>query len=251
MDIQSDMLKQDFKIESRLSPYIFFMKKLILSLSILVLTLVSCSNEETQLTESNISTNSFNLKSSSGNAKIDALYDQMINSPEYLAEKTARESFYKKINFTGTVDDARSDEKLLNWIGNNLSSTGFSSLTEAENELGNLKNLSGETIRANWSFYQEVGTQLNPGQTIYLLEQPEPVSAQDDCGCKKQLISDLTDAADVYINDMNAVDYGGDYYEAISTIYQARDCFTLLCQQARQNYSDCIYRCNNSDGGSK
>lgn len=219
------------------------MKKLILSLSILALTLVSCSNEETQLTESNISTNSFNLKSSSGNATLDALYDQMIKSPEYLAQETAMEAFSKKLNFTGVPDDLRSDEKLLIWVENNLSNTGFSSLNDAENELTNLNKLLGESVNANWSFYKELNSQLNPGQLIIRLEQPEPITTLDDCGCKAQLDSDLADASEVYESDMSVAGVD-DIYETLSNVIQAKKCYSLSCKTANQNYDNCIKNCN-------
>lgn len=64
-----------------------------------------------------------------------------MNSQEFFNAENAHNAFFSKLNYTGDYEEIRKPGKLLLWLENNITITGFANISEAKGELNNLINL--------------------------------------------------------------------------------------------------------------
>ena len=62
------------------------------------------------------------------------MYLEYINSESYLEEQVAIKNFVSKMNYVGDFTDIGTESEIHLWIANNLSSTAFLNVTEADVE---------------------------------------------------------------------------------------------------------------------
>jgi hypothetical protein len=152
------------------------MKKILFTVSTILFVLISCSDNEQE-------TDSTNTHSSSRvipEADLRVLYENMVNSTDYKNLDLAEEQYWNKMSYTGDGSDLENGG--LGWIAANLSHTGFTTLSEAENEYENILTLTGIVAASNTEFFAAFGDEGNH-HTLTLIMNPPPTTTEDPCGC--------------------------------------------------------------------
>lgn len=127
------------------------------------------------------------------------LYVTMINSQSYLNYGRARAAFDAKMGNAIPQSELATEDLMLRWIANNISKTGFTSYTGAENEHKNVLALNSISLQVNKNFYDYlVGTAS--GSLIPILQeiQTPPVSAFSCKPCERAHINCTNAAMSAY-----------------------------------------------------
>jgi hypothetical protein len=229
------------------------MKKILfLFVASFALAFTSCTSDSDHgsAETSSVDSSKFQLKSSSGNAKLDSLYNVMVNSSDYISLQSQRENFIDKINFTGKTSDINTKPKLLSWINTNISITDFTNYTEAETELEQLSSASKTVMMNNLEFYKELQKEPSPATSLLLLTDPEYVTT-DACGCGSTYSSALAsigaDQAQSFENLVGSTDFSD--LDSIDNFMAEADemsnCYTASMSEAFDDYRVCLHNCNN------
>ncbi|WCM40878.1 hypothetical protein MG290_07790 [Flavobacterium sp. CBA20B-1] len=111
---------------------------------------VACSSDSAEsvneLTQTNeVTTNQTMSVTSEDEPTIDDDIDQMfydyVNSQEFFNAENAHISFFSKLNYTGNYNNIKKVSTLILWVENNLATTNFVTVSEAEAELTSLISL--------------------------------------------------------------------------------------------------------------
>nr|WP_322625990.1 hypothetical protein [uncultured Flavobacterium sp.] len=170
------------------------MKK-IFTVIALSLLLFACTNEsEVATKEATVNKSMF---AKEGEIDLDQLYDDMIKSEAYVVYESLQKDFIAKINFTGDVSKIDTNEKLLNWISDNLSQTSFKNIEEAEDQSENLKLAFDKVYFANEKLFIGSATSVDPKKDLTRfvpIRFPyNPTTLGDDpCGCKLDFNNGMT-----------------------------------------------------------
>jgi len=205
----------------------------------------SCSGDQDVVSDNAINNASHSSAKSSGNSKLDGLYNKMVNSASYIALKAAQKDFAEKVNFSGDIADVDTEKELMSWISFNISSTNFADYSEAEIQRQAIKESSLLIFNENYGFWNELSLSPNPGQAIFDLFEPVYSTNSDPCGCYDdwQYVSAL-----IFFNWANGV---ADAEENLSSGQLAGaldelDCTKSLSDSANYgNYNDCLHDCAN------
>lgn len=224
------------------------MKKLLLLL-LGVSLLTSCSNDEESTifndspTNTNVLTQERVTKSAAVDPVLKGLYIDMINSPSYKAFDDAVKAFGDKLGDDIPDSEMEDESKMLNWISNNLTLTGFSSYQVAVQDWDNVVGLSSIAIDANYSFHEYLAGTTS-GELLKVIElvepQPQPTNCEECYAqfqiCSKSAHSKYTNAVELaayalkkgYISDHG-------YGEACAAASLARNKAIRKCHQAMDN----------------
>lgn len=169
------------------------MKK-ILTVVALSLLLFSCSNESEVAKEVSINKSTF---AKEGDADLDKLYDNMIKSEAYVVYESLQKDFLNKVNFTGDVSDVDTNEKLLDWINDNLSQTSFKNIEEAKGQSGDLKLAFYKVYQANEKLFIGSATSVDPKKDLTrfvpIRFPDDSITANGDpCGCGAAFTAAMT-----------------------------------------------------------
>lgn len=108
----------------------------ILGASLLTAGLYSCSNDEmNNLHQEDVKTENSVVVSKPlppVENEIDEMFYEYVTSYIFIEVRTLLTDFNEDLNFEGFSDEINTSEKLFIWINNNLSTTNFSSVAEAE-----------------------------------------------------------------------------------------------------------------------
>ncbi|AXG74013.1 hypothetical protein DVK85_07050 [Flavobacterium arcticum] len=153
------------------------MKKLLLSL-FGIFVLASCSNdteESVTFNEASVEANSsMMLKSASADPVLKQLYIDRVNSQSYIDFDNAIVAFNDKLGTTIPDSEMDSSNKMLGWVQNNITQTGFLNYQEAEDKWDNVETLSAIELNANYNFHDYLaGT--TPGTLLIVIEEVRPV----------------------------------------------------------------------------
>lgn len=160
------------------------MKKLLLFAAILIMA--SCSNEMSQTVETN-ENSSLNLQYREGETdEIELLYNEMINSENYILAERMRNDFIDKMKFTGDISLINSEESLLGWINENVTNTDFINFEVAREQFRNIEFLSHRVLLENERFFESI--KLQPGRFLILIGTPNPPQTVNCSECKSGLL---------------------------------------------------------------
>lgn len=102
--------------------------------------MVSCSNdsETTNTTENqNVTTMASRPLPTVENAT-DEMFRQYVTSDIFIEVHNLTREFVEDMNYQGSVDDVRGTDQMLSWIAANLSTTNFSSVSEAQSRYNHI-----------------------------------------------------------------------------------------------------------------
>jgi hypothetical protein len=178
------------------------MKKL-LFLATGILLFISCSNDTEQIkisdseaVEINSLSSEMTLKSDPVDPVLKQLYIDMINSQSYIDFNNAIVAFDDKLGDNIPDSELSSSNKILNWVQNNITQTGFQNYQEAVDKWDDVEALSAIAIEANYTFHEYLaGTR--PGSLFTVIEEVNPVTS--DCPeCYQQFLSCSNTAHNTY-----------------------------------------------------
>ncbi|KAF2518335.1 hypothetical protein E0W68_09955 [Flavobacterium salilacus subsp. salilacus] len=165
------------------------MKKLFLFLLGIVF-LTSCSSdtqESIKYDDTSIVTNSMTQDQLMPKSTIDPvlkqLYVEMINSQSYIDYDNSRVAFYEKLGDNIPDSEMDSENKMLTWIQNNITQTGFQNYQEAVDKHEDVVALGIAAIEANLTFHEYLAGAA-PGALIPILDELQPVPTRCS-GCVK------------------------------------------------------------------
>lgn len=162
---------------------------------------MSCSNENDEaITDENNVNFSEDTILSARTGTLAALYDDMVASQSYIDFKVAAHEFIAKMNYSGRLEDIDTDQKKLNWIEDNLSTTQFTDLAEAEDELAEVNRLSLIAVDSNRDFYDalEGETPRNIKGAISVTEPPSSTNNHCTEVCIPQFKATMDDLTSQY-----------------------------------------------------
>ena len=160
------------------------MKKIFLFL-LGITFLTSCSSDtqesvtydDTSIVTNSVSQEQLMLKSASVDPVLKQLYIDMINSPSYINYDTARVAFYEKLGSTIPDSEMDADNKMLAWIQNNITQTGFQNYQEAVDKHDDVVALGIAAIKDNLTFHEYLAGTA-PGALTPILDELEPVPTE-------------------------------------------------------------------------
>lgn len=197
--------------------------------------LTSCSNDTGGTTmpdnESGVVTDEateFALKSTGINPVLKQLYIDKLNSQSYHNYDTARAAFYNTLGANIPDSELGSSDKMLRWVQNNLTQTGFQSYQEASDKYDDLKTLGVAAIQDNLTFHQYLAS-VSPVELVPILN--ESIVVPTDCSaCVTGFMNCINIAHEEYSNTAasSASQFVGggmqaqgfeDYHEEITLAY--------------------------------
>ena len=169
--------------------------------------LVSCSNDE-QITFNDSPSGAVSsiqkepvLKSATIDTVLKGLYITMINSRSYKDFASARSVFYNKFSTNIPDSELVSADKMLIWISNNISKTGFQNYQEAVDEHENVIALGIAAIQSNYAFHEHLAGAA-PGALGPILDEQAYVPNASCKECIKAYNNCVSIANSAYGNAM-------------------------------------------------
>lgn len=207
-----------------------------------IAVLAACSNEES--TSFNSGGDGFKQKNTD---VLLNLYTKMTISESYIKEQAALNQFIVDMNFTGSLSDIQGDteDDMLLWISNNLSTTSFSTYTDAVNAWNNVLALGMVTYQENQLFYNEVIA--NPGHYKDIIPDVDyPVTSKLCPTCKKAFKACTSAANDDYANTTevifdNASNGTLTGNQAVKGLKKANAKLKLTLKSCQDTYLACCY----------
>lgn len=144
--------------------------------------LTSCSNDTQEPTVQNTSVIANSADQDELNLKgtidpvLKQLYIDMISSQSYIDYDNARSAFYEKLGGNIPVSEMDAGNKMLAWIQNNLTQTGFLSYQEALDKHEDVVALGIEAIEANLTFHEHLAGAATDA-LVPILDELEPLPA--------------------------------------------------------------------------
>jgi hypothetical protein len=166
-----------------------------------IAVLAACSNEES----TSFNSGGDGVKQKNTDVLLN-LYTKMIISQSYINEQAALNLFIVKMNFNGNLSDIQGDteDDMLLWISNNLSTTSFTTYAEAVNAWENVVALGMVTYQENQLFYNEIIA--NPGHYIDVIPVVDPPVTSKSCpSCKKDFLTCTNAANKAYANGTEVI----------------------------------------------
>lgn len=208
----------------------------------------ACSNEESTDFNAN-SRVGFQLKS--GVSNLDSLYTVMKTSKRYIALQSLRQDFSQKVNFTGDISFLKTENDFLNWISNNLSSTGFADYNEALTDWNKLNLETGYVIQENIEFYYALANEPKDSPVFYniLINDLPKVEAYASCTCWGDYQNNINDVISQYLAANTAISKqlsAGNVspFDAGVDSNTINNALSESLQAANDIYNNCIEDCN-------
>ncbi len=155
------------------------MKKLLLSLLGIAL-LMSCSNDTQESVTYDDTSNHMMLKSTSVDPVLKQLYIDMINSQSYIDYDNSIVAFNDKLGTTIPDSEMDAGNKMLSWIQNNITQTGFQNYQEAVDKWDDVETLSTIAFDTNYTFFDYLAGTA-PGTLLVVIGEVEttPLSCEE------------------------------------------------------------------------
>ncbi|KAF2518334.1 hypothetical protein E0W68_09950 [Flavobacterium salilacus subsp. salilacus] len=223
------------------------MKKLFLFL-LGITFLISCSNDTQETTtfndtsaDVNSTTSTPMLKSASADPVLKQLYIDMINSQSYIAFNNAVITFNDKLGDQIPDSEMSSSSKMLGWVQNNITQTGFLNYQEAVDKWDDVEALSTIAFDTNYTFFDYLAGTA-PGTLLLVIEEVEPTPLScEECqaqfnSCSKVAHSAYTAAVEKACDQRKLGNISkSDLYKACTEAGLARDKALRKCHEGRKD----------------
>lgn len=211
----------------------------------LSLSVSSCSNDLDNSPKEDSSVIDFQLKS--GN-DLKTLYDAMVASQDYIEYEIAVKDFSAKMRFDGQSSDIDTEAKLLSWISTNISDTGFTNFTEAQDKWDDIVARGEILVDDNESLFLEIGNNT-AGDFQAILPEPGVEPAANPCqeACASAFNSTMASVMSEFTSAVQAASdaftlHGNGHALAVSFGLAITD-FRNCSEEAAVDYVDCIIPC--------
>ncbi|WP_277632444.1 hypothetical protein [Avrilella dinanensis] len=142
--------------------------------SALSFTLWSCSSDEnikasenTEETNQNIMSVTSNSNNPSIENEIDQMFYEYVNSDIYIEVRGLLYDFNDDLNYDGNIEDINTESKLFDWIENNIRTTKFESVSDAQNKWEHLgQKLKVEISTFNLIYQYIVSTPISEVEVV-------------------------------------------------------------------------------------
>lgn len=169
----------------------------------------------------------------------------MLESQSYISAEEELQSFVAKMNFDGDTSDIDTESKMLSWIDANLSSTRFTSLSEAESHWEEVKALGHISFQENIELYEGMDGRTRELKDLIIRHDPIVPQPVTNSTCNDTLLECTSNAT---ISFLTSINEAWDSYEngntsagaASDSIRIARQVFSLSVGICADLYVDCV-----------
>jgi len=178
---------------------------------------------------------------------LEELYLTMINSESYITAEEKSNIFFEKLNFTGDITEIDTEARLFLWISSNLSSTHFTSVSEAQSYWEEAKSFRVVSIEENIGFYEAMDGRTNETKDLIIQYDPiiQEIITVPFSDCKEDLDSCIDSATSQFVSDVAVIasSYLGGVNDASVTaaaILLVTETFTTSVGHCANNYVGCV-----------